>query len=49
VRVRDVIHTLADGGADPERHVECRDCGSNLAGDVSACPRCGGDIAVYEL
>jgi len=35
--------------ADPARHIECRECGANLALDAGECPHCGGGVAVYEL
>jgi ribosomal protein L37E len=51
--VRDVLPILAsDGGGsatDERTHVECRDCGTNLAADAERCPNCGGDVAVYDL
>jgi rRNA maturation endonuclease Nob1 len=49
--VRDVLPELVNGGtgSDPERHVECRDCGVNLTTDADECPDCGGEVVVYEL
>jgi rubrerythrin len=50
--VRDVLPILVGGGgstAGDRTHVECRDCGTNLAADAERCPNCGGDAAVYDL
>jgi ribosomal protein L40E len=44
--VRDILPTFAHRTA---RHVECRECGANLAADAEECPRCGGGVAVYDL
>ncbi len=46
-----VLELLTDGGTAerPDRHYECRHCGRNLSPDVSACPECGGEIAVHTL
>jgi ribosomal protein L37E len=46
--VRDVL-SIMTRRADPARHVECRECGANLALDAEECPHCGGGVAVYEL
>jgi uncharacterized OB-fold protein len=46
--VRDVLSTITRR-AGHARHVECRECGANLAPDAEACPHCGGGVAVYEL
>jgi hypothetical protein len=50
--VRDVLPALTDRGGDPantsKKHVECRDCGSNLTTDTDRCPHCGGGIAAYD-
>ncbi|ERG97118.1 MAG: hypothetical protein J07HQW2_03604 [Haloquadratum walsbyi J07HQW2] len=32
-----------------ETHIECRNCGTNLEPDLSTCPDCGGNPAVYEI
>ena len=43
---------LADGGsAEPavDAHYECRKCGTNVDPDATACPDCGGDVAVYTF
>jgi DNA-directed RNA polymerase subunit RPC12/RpoP len=46
--VRDVLPSIVRR-ADHTRHVECRECGANLAPDAEDCPHCGGGVAVYEL
>jgi uncharacterized OB-fold protein len=46
--VRDVLSSITRR-AGHARHVECRECGANLAPDAEACPHCGGGVAVYEL
>ena len=44
---------LADGGptrsVDGDAHYECRECGTNVNPDATACPDCGGDVAVHTL
>lgn len=29
-------------------HHECRECGKNLPAESNTCPRCNGEVAVYE-
>jgi rRNA maturation endonuclease Nob1 len=42
---------LTDGGSrtDETRHYECRNCGQNLSAESTACPDCGGDVAVFTF
>lgn len=44
-----LLSILTDGGqrTAQDRHYECRDCGANLTPDVTECPDCGGEMAVY--
>lgn len=43
---------LTDGGSAETvdgDHYECRECGTNVDPDTTACPDCGGDVAVYTF
>jgi rubrerythrin len=46
--IRDALPNLLGDGS-PLRHVECRECGTNLTAEIEECPECGGRVAVYEL
>jgi hypothetical protein len=32
-----------------EIHRECRECGTNVDDEVTACPDCDGDVVEYSL
>jgi ribosomal protein L37E len=46
--IRDALPDILRRGS-PLRHIECRECGTNLTTDAEECPECGGGIAVYKL